>query len=141
MRRPALILGIVIACAALAAPAIAANGYRGETEAGGLLAIRAKFNGHGDPTKAYALRWANIPATCRGYPPTADSGDIKLSMKVDDHGRFDGSGKAYFGAKVTISGRFSKNAKKASGTFRIKGQIAACSDADTGSLDWDMNRK
>jgi hypothetical protein len=121
--------------------ATATNGYHGETEAGGLIAIRAKFNGHGDPTTAYALRWANIPATCQGYSPTAHSGDIKASMKVDDKGRFDGSGKVPTGAKVTVHGRFSRDAQSASGTFRLKGTISGCVEADTGTLDWDMTRK
>jgi hypothetical protein len=143
MKRSPIILA-ALAAAVLLVPvssaAAATNGYRGETDAGGLIAIRAKFNGRGEPTSAHSLRWANIPASC-GDRVTTHSGDVGLSMKVDDEGRFEGSGEVSTGAKVTIRGRFKHHAKKASGTFRLKGTIAGCSAADTGTLGWEMTRK
>jgi hypothetical protein len=145
VKRPAIVLGAALAVAVLLAPgssnATGTNGYSGSTDAGGLIAIRAKFNGKGEPTTARSLRWANIPAACQGYSPTAHSGDLKLSMKVDDKGNFSGSGEVPTGAKVTIRGRFKHHAEKASGTFRLKGTISGCVKADTGTLGWEMTRK
>jgi hypothetical protein len=145
MKRPLIILGTTLVAVVLLVPGIgsaaATNGYRGETDAGGLIAIRAKFNGKGEPTTARSLRWANIPAACQGYSPTAHSGDLHLSMKVDDNGNFQGSGKVPTGAKVTIHGRFKQHGEKASGTFRLKGTISGCVNADTGTLGWAMTRK
>jgi hypothetical protein len=144
LKRALIILGITLAAAILLAPgsssATATNGYRGSTDAGGLIAIRAKFNGNGEPTSARSLRWANIPASCQGSP-TAHSGELGISMPVDNDGKFHGSDKLSTGAKVTIRGRFKHHAEKASGTFRLKGTIPGCVNADTGTLGWDMNRK
>jgi hypothetical protein len=145
MKRSITILGVVLTAAVLLVPgtstATATNGYSGETEVGGLIAIRAKFNGKGEPTSARSLRWANIPAACQGYSPTAHSGDLHLTMKVDGDGNFHGSGKVPTGAKVTIRGRFTQHGEKASGTFRLKGTISGCVNADTGTLKWEMARK
>jgi hypothetical protein len=145
MKRALIVLGATMAAAVLLTPgsssATATNGYRGETDAGGLIAIRAKFDGKGEPTSARSLRWANIPAACRGYAPTAHSGDLRLSMKVDDKGNFHGSGEISTGAKATIRGRFKHHGATASGTFRLKGTISGCVKADTGTLGWEMTRK
>src|SRR4051812_11810221 len=130
---------------ALSFPAVSGavnDGYRGETEAGGLIAVRGDYDHHGNPTKVHSLRWANVPAACTGYAPTATSGDVKLSMKVDDRGAFKGSEKLEIGnAKVTIAGRFKHDPAKAAGTFQVKGSVPGCADADTGKLSWEMARK
>lgn len=145
MKRNLPLFGLALSTAALLAPgtsaATATNGYRGETEVGGLIAIRAKFNAKGEPTSARSLRWANIPAACQGYSPTAHSGELHLTMRVDGDGNFHGSGNVPTGAKVTIRGQFTHHGEKASGTFRLKGTISGCVKADTGTLKWDMARK
>ena len=121
--------------------AAVAPGYYGSTEAGGELNFGAKFNDKGAPTQVKHLRWSNIPATCTGFPPTAHSGDLKITMRVDGHGEFHGSDKLSTGAKVTIEGRFKHHDQKATGTFRLKGEIAGCANADTGKLGWNATRK
>jgi hypothetical protein len=145
MRRLVIIISIALASAALLAPsgsgAATAPGYYGSTEAGGEIAFGAKFNGKGKPTQVKHLRWANIPAACTGYPPTAHSGELKITMKVDSHGKFHGSGEVSTGAKVTISGRFKHHDQKATGTFRLNGTISGCVNADTGKLGWDTTKK
>jgi len=142
--RPAIVTAAVIAVA-LSFPAASGavnDGYRGETEAGGLVAVRVDYDHKGSPTKVHSLRWANVPAACAGYAPTATSGDVKLSMKVDDRGAFKGSDKLDIGdAKVTIAGRFKHDPAKASGTFQVKGSVPGCANADTGKLSWEMARK
>jgi hypothetical protein len=118
------------------------DGYRGETEAGGLVAVRVDYDHKGNPTSVHSLRWANVPAACTGYSPTATTGDVNLSMKVDDRGAFKGSDKLDIGhATVTISGRFKHNPATATGKFQVKGSISGCAAADTGKLGWEMTRK
>src|SRR4051812_16590502 len=145
MTAPKTIATALISVAAMVFPAAAGalnDGYRGETSAGGLIAVRVDYDNKGNPTKVHSLRWANVPAACVGYPPTATSGDVKLSMKVDDRGAFKGSAKPDIGnAKLTISGRFKHDPADASGKFQIKGSMPGCADADTGKLSWDMSRK
>jgi hypothetical protein len=128
--------------ALLAPPASALNdGYRGETSAGGLIAVRVDYDHKGNPTKVHSLRWANVPISC-GTFTSATTGDVKLPMKVDDRGAFKGSDDTDTGiAKVTISGRFKHNPAKASGKFRVKGTLPGCSTGDTGQLTWEMSRK
>ena len=142
--RTSIALAVVMATSLFVPFALARvnDGYRGETEAGGLIAVRVDYDHKGNPTKVHSLRWANVPAACTGYAPTATTGDVKLSMKVDDGGAFKGSAKPEFGdGKVTISGRFKHNPAKASGKFQEKGSIPACAEADTGKLSWEMTRK
>ena len=117
------------------------DGYRGETEVGGLVAVRVDYDHKGNPTRVHSLRWANVPASC-GASQTATTGDVDMSMKVDDSGAFKGSDKPDIGnAKVTMSGRFKHNPAKASGKFQVKGSVPGCSEADTGRLSWEMTRK
>ena len=145
MRRIAITFGLVLASVALLAPggvaAAVAPGYYGSTNAGGEIAFGAKFDGKGKPTQVKHLRWANIPASCPGFPPLGQSGDLKITMKVDGHGEFQGSDKLSTGAKVTIKGKFKHHDAKASGTFRIKGGVAGCANVDTGSLGWHTTKK
>ena len=139
-------IGLVIAAivVALAIPSVSGalnDGYRGSTEAGGLIAVRVDYDRKENPTRVHSLRWANVPASC-GTSQTATTGDVDMKMKVDDSGTFEGSDKPDIGnAKVTISGRFKHNPAKASGKFRVKGTVPGCSTADTGRLSWDMKRK
>lgn len=144
-RKKAIILGTAITSLALLAPssvgAATTNGYHGSTDAGGLIAFDAKLNGKGTPTRVQRLRWANLPASCKGFSPTATSSDLDIMMKVDSDGRFQGAGKVPTGAKVTLSGRFKKHATIATGTFRLKGTLPGCKQADTGSLGWEMTKK
>jgi hypothetical protein len=130
-----LILGTGIGSAATA------PGYYGSTDAGGEIAFGFKLNSKDKPKQVKHLRWANVPASCTGYPPTAHSGDLKITMKVDRHGKFRGSDEISTGAKVSFAGQFKHNYRKASGTFRLKGTIAGCANADTGKLGWNAARK
>lgn len=145
MRRSTIILVPALAALALLVPsgstATTTDGYHGSTDAGGLIAFDAKFNAKDKPTRVRRLRWANLPASCKGYSPTATSSDLDFTMKVDGDGRFQGGSKVPTGAKVTISGRFKQHDQKATGTFRLKGTIAGCLKADTGSLSWNMTKK
>ncbi len=141
---------LIVVCIALASVVVletglsgaaTAPGYYGSTAAGGEIAFGYKLNGKGKPARVKHLRWANVPASCIGYPPTAHSGDLKITMKVNRHGKFRGSDEVSTGAKVTFAGRFKRHDQKASGTFRLKGTIAGCSNADTGKLGWNATRK
>ena len=117
------------------------DGYHGETEVGGLIAVRVKYDSKDFPKEVHALRWANVPISC-GTFTSATTGDVKISMKVDDRGAFKGSTDTDTGhGTVTISGRFKKNPAKASGKFQVKGTLPGCSTGDTGRLSWDMARK
>jgi len=134
----------VVTTLALLAPVGASalnDGYRGETEAGGLIAVRVDYDHKGNPTKVHSLRWANVPISC-GTFTSATTGDSNLKMKVDDRGAFKGSDATEIGnATMTISGRFKHDPAKATGTFQVKGTQPGCSTGDTGKLSWEMTRK
>lgn len=144
MRR---LVTIITICASLAAASLAAstafatttNGFHGSTEVGGLIAFGAKFNGKGEPIRVQSLRWANVPVSCSGSP-YQHSGDLDLTMRVDDQGRFHGSDNLG-SAKVALAGRFKAHDTRAVGTFRLHGEIAGCADADSGKLAWEMTKK
>ena len=141
--RATIALVVVMAMALLIPSAFARlnDGYRGQTEAGGLIAVRVDYDRKGNPTRVHSLRWANVPASC-GASQTATTGDVDVKMKVDDRGAFKGSDEPDIGnAKVTISGRFKHNPAKAAGKFQVKGSVPGCSAADTGRLSWEMTRK
>jgi hypothetical protein len=137
----AVAVALAIVLAAPSASGSSADGYRGSTEVGGLIAVRVDYDRKGDPIRVHSLRWANVPVAC-GTSQSATTGDVNMKMKVDDHRAFKGSDKPDIGnATVTISGRFKRNPAKASGKFRVKGTIPGCSTADTGRLSWEMKRK
>jgi hypothetical protein len=141
--RTPLAIGAALAILLLVASASGSppDGYRGATEAGGLIAVRVDYDHKGNPARVHSLRWANVPVSC-GTFQSATTGDVDVKMKVDRHGAFKGSDKPDIGdATATISGRFKRNPAKASGTFRVKGTVPGCPTADTGSLRWDMKRK
>jgi hypothetical protein len=117
------------------------DGYRGETSAGGLIAVRVDYDRKDFPKEVHALRWANVPLPC-GSIQSATTGDSNMKMKVDGDGAFKGSDETEIGnATVTISGRFKHNPAKASGKFRVNGSQPGCSAGDTGNLTWEMARK
>jgi hypothetical protein len=141
--RTSIALAVVMATSLLVPSAFGRvnDGYRGETEAGGLIAVRVDYDHKGNPTKVHSLRWANVPLPC-GTIQSATTGDSNMKMKVDASGAFKGSDQTEIGnATVTISGRFKRNPAKASGKFQVKGSQPGCSAGDTGKLSWEMTRK
>ena len=91
---------IVLALAASLLAPLAAfglnDGYHGTTDTGGLIAVRVDYDRKEQPIRVHSLRWANIPVSC-GTSSSATSGDVKLTMKVDSRGAFEGSAKPDIG--------------------------------------------
>jgi hypothetical protein len=90
----------------------------------------------GAVTKLTRFEFNNIQATCKGFPPTAVSGQFPHTIKVKSDGTFSANVKANRGrVTYTVSGKF-KNPNSASGKLHVKGTAPGCGNADTGKVHW-----
>jgi len=99
--------------------------------------VDVQFNiGHGHATKITRFQFANIPASCHGYPPTAVSAELSVHPSVSASGHFQAMEKTNGGrVTYTVSGQFT-GLDKAAGTLRVKGTVSGCLAADTGVVHW-----
>jgi hypothetical protein len=89
-------------------------------------------------TKITRFEFANIPASCQGFSPTAVSDRFAGSIHVSSTGTFHAKQTVNAGhVTYTMSGHFI-NLHKATGKLRIKGAVAGCSSADTGTVHWTI---
>ena len=138
MRR-ALLAGIAAAALATAATALAAsqqyNGHAGSSPNAG-VEFGAKLSG-GRPVAVRRFSFFNIPAQCTGFRPTAVSDGLSITMHVTAQRTFKGSGSLSSGrATAKVTGRFSSNFAKATGTLSVSGPVAGCRTATTGVVKW-----
>ena len=62
---------------------------------------------------------------------------LSITMKVSTKRRFHGTGSLSSGrGKATVSGRFSRSFRKATGTLHVTGTVPGCASADTGDVTW-----
>ena len=142
MKRPVVVL--LSAALLLALPGIAfaaSRFYRGPAGPGRnadieITAKLAAARPH-KPTKLTRVEWANIPAACGRYAPSATSGFYPEDVPVTRSGTFRDSAKLNRGrVTVTLSGSFTSHPTAVSGTIRIKGAIPGCGTGDTGVVRW-----
>ena len=89
------------------------------------------------PVTVRRFRWFNVPAQCKGYGPTATNDMLPSTFAVSAKRRFHVATTMYSGKlTVKITGRFSSDFRKATGTIRVSGSVAGCASADTGTLRW-----
>jgi hypothetical protein len=138
MRRRILVLSALVALAlpvaALAARRVIHGPAGGGSGTVDITLVTSKKTGA--VTKLTRFEFNNIQATCKGFPPTAVSGQFPHTIKVKSDGTFHASVKQNSGrVTYTVSGHF-KNPNRASGRLRVKGTVPGCGSADTGKVHW-----
>ena len=146
MRRPALILTLALACAALTAPAAfgfaAGFDYTGHvkgqpTESVGFFVKR----GDGGHRKVVGFTVSQIPYTCSDAPSGATTGwRFTERMRVRRDRTFEGSGD-WVGLPLDptgkVSGKFGTRGDVARGDFRLRGELAGSgTHCHTGLVEW-----
>jgi len=140
MRR---ITGVIVCIVVmLATPAVAlalSRVLHGPAGSGGAGTVDVQFNiKKKHATKVTRFEFSNIPATCRGFPPTAVSDTFAHKIAVAADGRFHATEKTNAGrVTYTVSGRF-LTLHEAAGKLRVKGTVPGCRSADTGKVHWTV---
>jgi hypothetical protein len=130
-----IVIAFLLAALFLAPAALAADRfYKSDVEEGGETEFRAIIK-HDKAKRIYKFRWANVPTSCAGGPSATSYSDDGFDMKVGDDRRFHDSFE-FGNATATAKGRFGKDPRKVSGTLRVQGSTAGCSDGDTGTVHW-----
>jgi len=94
---------------------------------------------HGVIEKVENFTWRKVKVHCTEGPVIAD-GSFDDPMRVTDR-RFHGTLVGPDGAKVHVTGRFRHHDRRATGTFRIHGDISDVrTDCHTGGRDWTARR-
>ena len=138
MRR-AILAGIAVTALATATTALAAsqqyNGHAG-TGQNAVVEFGAKLAG-GHPASVRRFSFSNLPAQCTGFAPTAVTGGLTITMQVTAQRTFKGTGSVNGGrATAKVTGRFSSNFAKATGTLSVSGTVPGCRAASTGVVRW-----
>lgn len=133
MRR---MIGVSLGIAVLAVPSAAAALSRvlhGPAGPGASASIDIQFRiQHGQASKITRLELNNIPASCKGYSPTAVSYSFPHHILISHGGRFHAKDVLYAGeVTYTVRGHF-LTLKKATGTLRVSGTVPGCRSADSG---------
>jgi hypothetical protein len=134
--KPILIAAAVVA---VACPASAfARAYNGPAGSGPNAGVEFGAHFHkGRPVRVFRFEYHNIPAQCQGSTPTATTGQLGMTLKVNARRKFGGRAMIDGGkVSVRVHGRFAKNYSKATGTLRVRGTVSGCLAADTGVVDW-----
>lgn len=140
MRRATTLMFCSALAVALAIPVAAlalARVLHGPAGPGQSASVDVQFNiKKGRPTKITRFELNNIPASCRGYPPTAVSATFSKHIPVSAKRRFHASETTNYGrVTYTVTGRFS-SLHKAAGKLQVKGTVPGCMSADTGTVHW-----
>ncbi|MBV8734813.1 MAG: hypothetical protein JO321_16065 [Solirubrobacterales bacterium] len=134
--------GLLLLVCAFAAPAALAahagtKSYSGKIEQGGTISFKAAVN-HGRVTRVGTFNYRGVPTTCKSrfsgvVAGTAGGATVR-------HHTFVAKSVATGGQHETVTGRFSSNYKKVSGTFRVTGNYPPYTGCTTGTDHWSAKR-
>jgi hypothetical protein len=127
-----------LALASVATAATQTNEYRGTIEPDSRMKFETLVR-HNVPVKVEHFTWRNVTVRCAEGSVVAD-GSFDDSMRVRDK-RFHGTLVGPNGAKAHVTGRFRHHFRRATGTFRIHGDITDVqTSCHTGELAWAARR-
>jgi hypothetical protein len=138
-RGPGWIAAMAAAVVVLALPAVASGaGYTGTLDDGGTVNFRSVTK-NGKLVGVKDFRWNNVPTQCL-QGPYSYSAQLPFSLSVRN--RLFAITATEVGMVQAVTGKFTSNRNRASGTLNVYGALAPRhTNCSTGLVEWSATRR